>query len=71
MSLYKDKRTGKWGIQYATGHRFLPDKNEPGKLTRRIKDKSEVIGRYKAAAEKVLRQREKERVSKRSEAERG
>ncbi|MBF0510374.1 MAG: hypothetical protein HQK57_15800 [Deltaproteobacteria bacterium] len=64
MPLHKDKRTGKYVIQYQTGYKYVPDKDNPGQMLKRPKYKSEVIGTSKNVAKEVLKKREGEQVKK-------
>ena len=70
MPIYTDKRTGKKVIQYQIGHRFVPDKVIPGKLIKRPKYKSEVIGKSARIAKKTLTLREAEWEKKKYQDER-
>ena len=58
MPIYTDKRTGKKVIQYQIGYKYVPDPENPGKLLKRPKYKTEVVGRSARVARKVLVQRE-------------
>ena len=70
MPIYTDKRTGKKVIQYQIGHRFVPDKKNPGKLIKRPKYKTEVIGKSARIAKKTLTQREAECEKRKYQEER-
>ena len=58
MPIYTDKRTGKKVIQYQIGFKYVPDLRNPGKLLKRPRYKTEVIGRSARVARKILTQRE-------------
>ncbi len=58
MPIYTDKRTGKKVIQYQIGYRYVPDLRNPGKLLKRPKYKTEVVGKSARVARKVLVKRE-------------
>lgn len=60
MPIYTDKRTGKKVIQYQTGFKSVPDPRNPGKLIRRPKYKTEVVGKSARVARKILSKRESE-----------
>ena len=60
MPLYIDKRTGKRVIQYQVGYKYVPDKDDPAKLIKRPKYKTEVVGKSARYAKKLLAQREAE-----------
>ncbi len=60
MPIYTDKRTGKKVIQYQIGFKNVPDKKNPGKLIRRPKYKTEVVGKSARIARKKLARREAE-----------
>ncbi len=56
--IYTDKRTGKKVIQYQVGYRYIPDPEEPGKLIKRPKYKTEVVGKSARVARKLLIKKE-------------
>ncbi len=58
VPIYTDKRTGKKVIQYQIGYKYVPDLRNPGKLLKRPRYKTEVIGRSARVARKILIQRE-------------
>lgn len=60
MPIYTDRRTGKKVIQYQIGWKYVPDKSDPGRVTKRPKYKTEVIGKSARVAKRVLTQREAE-----------
>ena len=60
MPIYTDKRTGKKVIQYQIGYKYIPDKGNTGKLIKRPKYKTEVVGKSARVARKILAQREAE-----------
>ena len=60
MPIYTDKRTGKKVIQYQIGFRNVPDPQSPGKLIRRPKYKTEVVGKSARVARKKLVRKEAE-----------
>jgi hypothetical protein len=60
MPIYADKRTGKKVIQYQIGFRNVPDPKNPGKLIKRPKYKTEVVGKSARKARKILVKREAE-----------
>ncbi len=59
MPKYQDKN-GKWVIQYKVGYDCKPDPENPGKMKKRIKYKSETVGKLARVANSLLRQREAE-----------
>ncbi len=54
MPIYTDKRTGKKVIQYQIGFKNVPDPKNPGKLIKRPKYKTEVVGKSARKARKKL-----------------
>jgi integrase len=60
MPIYTDKRTGKKVIQYQIGFRNVPDPKNSGKLIRRPKYKTEVVGKSARVARKKLARKEVE-----------
>ncbi len=60
MPIYTDKRTGKKVIQYQIGFRNVPDPKNPGKLIKRPKYKTEVVGKSARKARKKLARKEAE-----------
>jgi integrase len=58
VPIYTDKRTGKKVIQYQIGYKYIPDPERPGKLLKRPKYKTEVVGKSARVARKVLVKRE-------------
>jgi len=60
MPIYTDKRTGKKVIQYQIGFRNVPDPQNPGKLIKRPKYKTEVVGKSARKARKKLVKKEAE-----------
>ena len=60
MPIYTDKRTGKKVIQYRVGYRYVPDPENPGKLLKRPRYKTEVVGKSARVARKLLSKRETE-----------
>src|SRR5512139_18911 len=60
MPIYTDKRTGKKVIQYQIGVKNVSDPKNPGKLIKRPKYKTEVVGRSARIARKKLTKREAE-----------
>jgi len=60
MPIYTDKRTGKKVIQYQIGFKSVPDHKNPGKLVRRPKYKTEVVGKSARVARKKLVRKEAE-----------
>jgi integrase len=71
MPIYTDKRTGKKVIQYQIGYRHVPDPQSPGKLIKRPKYKTEVIGKSARVARKILSKRETDWERKRCSEEFG
>jgi integrase len=60
MPIYTDKRTGNLVIQYQIGFRNVPDRENPGKLIKRPKYKTEVVGKSIRKARKKLARKEAE-----------
>ena len=58
MPIYTDKRTGKKVIQYQIGYKYVSDPERPGKLLKRPKYKTEVVGKSVRVDGKVLVKRE-------------
>jgi integrase len=60
MPIYTDKRTGKKVIQFQIGFKSVPDLKNPGKLIKRPRYKTEVVGKSARIARKRLTKREAE-----------